>query len=305
MKIYAPKYYKAFKCTADACSHSCCMGWEIDVDADFMRKYAACTAPYAGEILSSIDMSETPHFRLLEDERCPHLDDTGLCRIIRNLGEEYLTDICREHPRFYVDTIRRKEVGIGASCEEACRLILTSDMYDVFEEIGEVPDEPVETEGNFDAGFHRTRIYGILSDDTVLYPKRLEKISSEYGVTPRLLSDDEWREELSGLEYLKAAHKQWFSAYSSDLSTPSEDEKLLERALAYFIFRHCSGAREENEFRLFLGFCLFMERLFSSLIKFGEANTLSDRIKLLRTVSEEIEYSEENTEKIKTVFAFI
>lgn len=305
MKIYAPGYYKEFKCTADACSHSCCMGWEIDVDADSMRKYSACAAPYAGKILSSIDMSETPHFRLLADERCPHLDDKGLCRIIRNLGEEYLTDICREHPRFYVDTIRRKEVGIGASCEEACRLILTYDMYDVFEEIGEVPAEPLETDGNFDAGFYRSRIYGILSDDTVLYPERLEKISLEYGVTPRLLSDDEWREELSGLEYLKAEHKQWFSAYSSDFSTPSEDEKFLERALAYFIFRHCSDARDENEFRFFLGFCLFMERLFSSLIKFGEAHTLSDRIRILRTVSEEIEYSEENTEKIKTVFAFI
>ena len=39
MKLYAPKYYKNFKCIADRCPHSCCIGWEIDIDRTTLTKY--------------------------------------------------------------------------------------------------------------------------------------------------------------------------------------------------------------------------------------------------------------------------
>ena len=129
MKLYAPKYYKQFKCIADKCRHSCCVGWEIDVDPDAMEKYASLSGGYSGKIRASIDVGETPHFRLAENEKCPHLDEHGLCRIISEYGEGFLCDICREHPRFYNDTIHGKEVGIGMSCEEAARIILSSGEY--------------------------------------------------------------------------------------------------------------------------------------------------------------------------------
>lgn len=41
MNIYAPDYYPAFRCIASKCGHTCCAGWEIDVDAervDFIRR---------------------------------------------------------------------------------------------------------------------------------------------------------------------------------------------------------------------------------------------------------------------------
>ena len=34
MKLFAPEYYKQFKCIADKCTHSCCIGWEIDIDEE-------------------------------------------------------------------------------------------------------------------------------------------------------------------------------------------------------------------------------------------------------------------------------
>ena len=43
MKIFAPSYYKNFKCLADRCTHSCCIGWEIDVDADTLLRYEQLT----------------------------------------------------------------------------------------------------------------------------------------------------------------------------------------------------------------------------------------------------------------------
>ena len=33
--VYAePDFYGKFKCTAEKCRHSCCIGWEIDIDDD-------------------------------------------------------------------------------------------------------------------------------------------------------------------------------------------------------------------------------------------------------------------------------
>ena len=137
MKLYAPKYYKNFKCSADRCEHSCCVGWEIDIDKDTLKKYKSLRGGYGTVIADSISMDDTPHFRLGEGDRCPHLDKRGLCKIILAVGEEYLCDICREHPRFYNYT-SVAEVGIGMSCMEAARIILTSSEYATLLKIGEV-----------------------------------------------------------------------------------------------------------------------------------------------------------------------
>ena len=114
MKLRAPKYYLDFACIADRCKHSCCIGWEIDVDKLTMAKYSALTGGYGEDIKKSI-CGDPPHFALRQDDRCPHLDERGLCRIICNLGEGYLCDICREHPRFYNSTAHGREAGLGIS----------------------------------------------------------------------------------------------------------------------------------------------------------------------------------------------
>ena len=36
MDVY-PNYYDKFKCIANRCKHSCCIGWEIDIDEDTME----------------------------------------------------------------------------------------------------------------------------------------------------------------------------------------------------------------------------------------------------------------------------
>ena len=39
MKLIAPDYYAHFACIAGACHHSCCIGWEIDIDSDTLHYY--------------------------------------------------------------------------------------------------------------------------------------------------------------------------------------------------------------------------------------------------------------------------
>ena len=297
MKLYAPSYYSQFTCIADRCRHSCCIGWEIDVDGDTLQKYAALNTPFGKELLQSIDRADTPHFRLAASERCPHLDERGLCRIIKSLGEGYLCDICREHPRFYHETAHGMEVGLGMACEEACRLILTSDSYDTFTEQGDVSGDPYPTA--FDATAERAHIYAVLKNEALPYPARLQAVAAKYDLSLSCRTDTEWRALLASLEYLNDAHLPLFAAYTTAATPDAATHKALERALAYFVLRHCSATEDITEFRAALGFSLLCERVLASMI----AANACDPLEAARILSEELEYSEENTEAIKQAFA--
>lgn len=122
MKIRVPDYFLDFKCIADRCTDSCCEGWEIDIDKVTLEKYRHLDAPIGAEI-----REKTSHgcFPLGENGRCAFLDDRGLCRIISELGDGYLCDICREHPRYYGVGRYGIEGGLGLGCEEAARMILS------------------------------------------------------------------------------------------------------------------------------------------------------------------------------------
>jgi lysine-N-methylase len=268
-----------------------------------MEKYRALSEGYGKDIIDSIEGDE-PHFRLCEDERCPHLDKRGLCNIISNLGEEYLCNICRAHPRFYNDTINGKEAGLGMACEEAARIILSSDDYDKMTEIEEFCPSEEEYHPEFDTVSLREKIYSILAKD-IPYTERLSEIEEAFGVSPSAFSDEEWQGTLSSLEYLNEDHKELFLCYSSDKATPEGAEAYLRRALAYFIYRNCSDESTNEGFRASVGFSLFCERLLASVIKEKGAFELESACDLARIISEEIEYSTDNTEVLKEEFYFI
>ena len=293
MKLFAPKYYKDFSCIAEKCTHNCCIGWEIDIDPDSAKKYNALDSGYGKNIKNSIGMSEVPHFVLEENKRCPHLDENGLCKIICELGEEYLCRICREHPRFYNDFLKGKEVGLGMACEEAARIILSSDEYDVIEHIGDLCGECCNI--GIDTHEYRKEIYSILKNDSIPYDDRLHAIYERFDISPHIFEDAKWHEIIEELEYLDAAHKELFLSYSSLEKTPKEIDEISERALAYFIYRHCTCAFDYEEYLAMLGFCLFLERLFVS-VYISESDITPEVIG--RIISEEIEYSPENTQRI-------
>lgn len=298
MPILAPRYYTNFCCIADRCTHSCCIGWEIDIDCITMQKYDALKNNIGEVIRESIDRKNVAHFRLGDGERCPHLDRRGLCTIISELGDGYLCDICREHPRFYNETSLGLEVGLGLACEEACRIVLRSDDYKDMITIDEKSGAP--SESDFDTIPHRSKIYCILSDDSLHYGERTKHICKLYDVHLTTITDKQWREILEELEYLDEAHKELFGCFSADVVAKKNDEKVLERAFAYFIYRHVSAAEDEEQLRAALGFCLFCERLLASVISGHDI----DVTEAARIISEELEYSEDNTERIMSEFYF-
>lgn len=295
MELYAPAYYKNFSCIADKCRHSCCIGWEIDVDADTLAHYGTLDGDYADVIRHSIDRSDTPHFVLAAHDRCPHLDSRGLCRIITAYGKQSLCEICREHPRFYHNTPRSKEAGLGLCCEEACRIVLDSDDFACMILIGQAQGQP--DADAFDATPLRERIYATLRNGTRPYTERLQSIYEEFEVCPAAQTDRTWQAILDELEYLDGSHRALFARYSSSLATPPAAEPALCRALAYFILRHCSDAYDAEDFITRLGLALFLERLLCSMIRDG-----NDPYEAARILSEELEYSEDNTEALAAAF---
>lgn len=290
MKLYAPNYYKKFKCIADKCKHSCCIGWEIDIDESTLAKYSSLTSDYAKKILNSIEFSEDPHFRLLKNDRCPHLNDKGLCNIIINTGEENLCDICREHPRFYNFTNIGKEVGVGMSCEEASRLILESDDFDKIVPIGDAKGDCEII--NFDSLSHREVIFKIIKHEEMDFVEKIEHICAYYDL---YFDEKSILDCILKLEYLNDEHKTLFSGFN--LNPPPEDiRKKVERALAYFVYRHCTEAEDFYDFSISLSFAIIFAYLISSI---SNKDNIED---MARIVSEEIEYSTENIELLKQLF---
>ena len=142
MLFVTPSYYKKFRCIADRCSDNCCIGWEIDIDPDTAAYYRAVGGAFGERLQRNISSDSV---FILQNERCPFLNDKNLCDIMITCGEEHLCQICRDHPRYFEWYADRKEGGIGLSCEEAARLILTTDevTYDVTE-VDEDPEEADE-----------------------------------------------------------------------------------------------------------------------------------------------------------------
>ena len=124
MKIYVPDYYPRFRCIADRCRHTCCVGWEIDIDPGTLAQYRKIGGETGQKLRESIALSPEPHFILTDGERCPFLTDRNLCELI--LQGLPLCQICADHPRFRNYWSDRVEMGLGLACEEAARIILTS-----------------------------------------------------------------------------------------------------------------------------------------------------------------------------------
>ena len=67
--VYVPNYYSSFKCVASACRHSCCVGWEIDVDGEALARYEDVQGSLGERLHAGIDyQADPPCFILTEDE---------------------------------------------------------------------------------------------------------------------------------------------------------------------------------------------------------------------------------------------
>ena len=122
-------YYEEFQCIADKCKDSCCIGWEIDIDEDTYAYYSTVPGAFGKRLKKHMYLTKDKEhsFQLGEHGRCPFLNSGNLCDICIELGEEALSEVCTEHPRFSIAYGDVWQKALCLSCEEVGRILFTHD----------------------------------------------------------------------------------------------------------------------------------------------------------------------------------
>ena len=114
MKLFYPEIFDKFVCTGSQCSDNCCMtDWDIEIDEDTYGFYKKLDNDIGRKFVNSVTEDEGVKYLVHCDGKCPMLNEKGLCSVQLAYGEENISDICREHPRFYEWFGDYKEAGVG------------------------------------------------------------------------------------------------------------------------------------------------------------------------------------------------
>lgn len=299
MKLIAPSYYPAFRCIADKCRHSCCVGWEIDVDEDSLARYQQAEDPMGARLKAAIDLAgDTPHFCLDKDERCPFLNQSGLCDLITELGEDSLCQICADHPRFRNFFADRTLIGLGLCCEAAGRLILTYPekvrliTLEDDRETEELPEEDALVLSQLDA------LTAIAQKRSLPVEERVLQLADLCGAEIAAEDLGRWAEFMLTLERLDESWtlqlERLQHAEGPDAKISSEWAIHFEQLLVYFLYRHIPGALEDGDIQGRLALCVLSWMVVKRLFLLQEEQTLETLVETARLYSSEIEYSEEN-----------
>ena len=322
-----PKYTKSFKCVADKCRDSCCIGWEISVDAKTLEKYKRMRGTLGEDIRKSL--SDEGCFLLGDTMRCPHLLENGLCRIICEAGDTALCDICREHPRFYNYYGDLCEWGVGLACESAARLILTAKDPLAFEE----EERDGESEGCDEA---------LLS---LLFSEREKMLAfaldEKRGLSEKLFILEAWAEKIQDFidnadiceeKFAFSIEKEEIQPFFSEkrfakykkiilsleplselwtercenVSLPihtDENGAIFSRLLAYFIFRYFLSSAMEGDCTAGMGFALFSAVWILAICESEGRTTLEGIAEAAKDFSKEAEYSEDNRDAVLETFS--
>ena len=130
MNFRMPDYYNKFRCIADKCPDTCCVGWGIVVDDVSMKRYSKLPEADKAYIMSRIDTDESTFIQ--NDGRCPFLNDKLLCDMHSQYGEAMLCKTCRRYPRHFEEYGDLVEACLSMSCPVAAEMIINNPDKDVF-----------------------------------------------------------------------------------------------------------------------------------------------------------------------------
>ena len=299
MKTIVPDYYPRFSCIAGACRHSCCIGWEIDIDSDALRRYQQQEGSIGQRLRQNIEMTpDGACFRLSgPEERCPFLNASGLCDLILTLGEDALCQICTDHPRFRNFYADRTEMGVGLCCEAACRLILGWE-----EPVGLMTledDGETETADPKEARLLSVRdsLIGLMQDRSRSVEARVEMLLDAAGARAEDFDWKEWLPFLRSLEQLDPQWDGWLARLDGQPCSlpviPAALQRPMEQMMVYLLFRQLPGAVDDGCERERILLCALMWLIAARLVldADGSVETLAE---ICRSLSSEWEYSEDN-----------
>jgi len=321
MKLTFPYYYKDFSCIASACPDNCCVGWEICIDGETMKKYRHIGGGLGDRLKKDIVDGSF----VLKNNRCPFLNEGNLCDIITELSEDALCDICKRHPRFVEQFGDTTEIGFGLSCPECARLILTSPLGTQYlmstdnateaEVFGfeENDDDPLEIEA---LSSLRERIFEIIIStesaesaaeellDICLFAQNIadndgiiavKSKLSEYKFAPieKCESDIEMSDYMEFLSSLEPVDDNWRRLITSAKKTCVQKaaDTLLRKVLLYYVYRYLMLSLFDGDIYSKARLCVFSLISIRLLIAVGLEKLPPYRLAAL--YSKQMEYSEE------------
>lgn len=307
-ELIYPNYYKKFRCIAGDCRDNCCIGWEIDVDGDTLRKYEKIGGDFGARLEKSIENGSF----VLNGERCPFLNGDNLCDIIINLGEDSLCSICAHHPRFVEQFGTRTEIGLGLSCQTAAELILSADLSGYL--VRSFTDDEAEIYGFCDNDDDtdmlayltelRDNIFALISGASSVYDFAAPILSfcggspSPAGETESAAYFSDVCRFLCALEPVDDNWRRLISAVSDAPYINAEYDTALCKSLAhYFVYRYLLTALFDGNVEEKLLFSMFSMAFCGYIVQLNGGGHLGGRYtaaELCALYSKQIEYSGEN-----------
>lgn len=292
-KTIKPLIYDSFECKADKCEHTCCQGWEIDIDKNTLEIYDNLSGELGDKIRSNIaETSEGYSFKLTKDARCPMLDANGLCEIIKQKSEDYICDICDLHPRFFEDIDEIELMGTGLSCEKTCELLEACDelLFNCSESLVEEGEITIDTATiSFEdvvshIGLNLDKSDSVFMSTSHEYNKKILDLMEQ---TEPI--DDKWPEQI---KYLKKRLSDITA--EEKVVFESNTDNYYEKIYQYILYRQferiafCSKKDEKNSIIRYV----IMSTCFIKLWDVFDGRDIEH----VRRWSEQIEYSTENVE---------
>lgn len=313
MLFRRPCYYDKFTCTADKCTDNCCIGWEICIDAETDKFYKSVGGDFGKRLKENISDGDEPSF-ILKGERCPFLNEKGLCDIITTLGEDSLCQICRDHPRWFEWYGIEKEGGTGLSCQESARLILTEEGFaDYYEsEVDEEPDEDFDSQAYRFLLSVRESIFDVLCDESLPFKEKADCIldlcseaearlnnSAKEAIMP-FDFNSELQKALIILEKTEPIDEKWISEFEKlknsaiSIHPDKTEEKYMTRLFAYFVWRYFLTSVFDFCVTEKIRFALFSVTVIFALYNSAEERSFDSLLKSAVLYSKQMEYSSEN-----------
>lgn len=236
MILQVPSYYKDFHCIAGKCKDSCCIGWEIDIDEDTEAYYRSVEGTFGEKLKENM---EEKSFILQENGWCPFLNKEKLCDICIELGEEALSEVCTEYPRFTMEYPGVREKVLCLSCEEVGRIVFGNcekigwERQQLSEEYSEEEWEREEIETSQRLEQIRDEAVSILQDRSQSIEKRaadyLSYINHKQQELSGIVPEKEEAGEMTPYQCFKERLKQY-----DELEVLDEEWERTKRQLAEF-----------------------------------------------------------------------
>lgn len=296
MKKYLLNYCENFKCIASQCKHTCCAGWEMNIDKASLDMYKNDTSSFSSALKKGVNFRKS-RFRADKSGRCTFLNGKNLCEIMINLGEKSLCQVCTDHPRFRSFFTDRIETGLGFCCEEATRIILS--FTDKIQPIL-VSDDGIEERLDFNENnvlTFRSKAIEIIQDRTKTIDDRINELLTESRF-------DSTKKEFSTIVKtflsLERVDKTWTKKLKVlknrqlDVQTQEQYSLVAEQFFVNSIYRHLSDAEDTLWVRARTIFCVLSWWLILNVIVQNDLDILD----VVRAFSVEVEYSQKNLNKL-------